>query len=74
MATEIEKIMSDYVSTWNSHDVEKLLFFFTDDAVWEDTTIPLINRGKKEIKDFFIRTFDEFPDFKVEMRSTLIYP
>jgi len=57
MATDAEKMMNDYLAAWNSHDVEKLLTFFTDDAVYECTPMGKVSRGKKEIKDFFSSTF-----------------
>jgi len=69
MATDAEKMMNDYLAAWNSHDVEKLLTFFTDDAVYECTPMGKVSRGKKEIKDFFSSTFANFPDFKIEMKS-----
>jgi len=69
MATDVEKMMNDYLAAMNAHDVEKFLTFFTDDAVYECTPLGKVSRGKKEIKDFISSTFADFPDFKLEMKS-----
>ena len=69
MASDTEKMMSDYLTAWNTHDVEKLLSFFTDDCVYNCTPMGKVSRGKQELKDFISNTFTEFPDFKLEMKS-----
>jgi steroid delta-isomerase-like uncharacterized protein len=69
MATESEKMMNDYVAAWNSHDMEKVLSFCTDDVVFEEVPMEKVWRGKKEAKDFVNVTFTNFPDFKIEMKS-----
>lgn len=70
MATDLEKMMNDYVAAWNSHDVERIVSFFTDDGVYEDVSLGKVNRGKKEVKDFISSMFVDFPDFKIEMKSS----
>jgi len=69
MASDMEKMMGDYLAAWNTHDVEKLLSFFTDDAVYDCTPMGKASRGRKELKDFFSSTFTNFHDFKIEMKS-----
>jgi len=68
MASDMDKMMSDYIAAMNAHDVEKLLSFFADDCVYECTPLGKVNRGKKELKDFFSSMFVDFPDFKLEMK------
>jgi steroid delta-isomerase-like uncharacterized protein len=68
MASDTEKMMNDYLEATNAHDVEKILTFFTDDAVYECTPVGMVSRGKKEIKDFLSSMFVDFPDFKLEMK------
>jgi len=72
MADDLEKMMNEYLAAWNAHDVEKLLSFFTDDIVYDDVPIGKAYRGKKEVKDFAISTFANFPDFKLEMKPSFI--
>jgi steroid delta-isomerase-like uncharacterized protein len=72
MATDTENMMSDFLAAMNAHDLEKMLTFFTDDAVYDCMPMGKLSRGKKEIKDFFSDTFTSFPDFKIEMKSNFI--
>ena len=69
MANNVEKMMMGYLAAMNAHDLEKMLTFFTDDAVYDCTPMGKVSKGKKEIKDFFSNTFTNFPDFKIEMKS-----
>jgi steroid delta-isomerase-like uncharacterized protein len=69
MVTIAEKMLSDYVPALNSHDLEKLLSFYTDDCVCEDLGAGVINRGKKELKTFYKTWFDVYPDSKFELTS-----
>jgi len=64
-----QEIMEDYLAAWNSHDVNKILSFFTDDAVYEDVPLGMIARGKKEITTFVNNAFVDFPDFKIEVKA-----
>jgi limonene-1,2-epoxide hydrolase len=55
MATEHERIVSDFCKTWSTLNIDKVMEFFTDDAVYHN--IPLKPaRGKAEIR----RTIDGF--------------
>jgi len=72
MASDMEKMMADYLAAMNAHDAEKTLSFFTDDAVYECTPLGRVSRGKQEIKDFISSTFTDFPDFKLEMKSAFM--
>ena len=69
MATDVEKIMSDYLAARNAHDLEKVVTFFADDAAYEDMATGKISRGKNEIKGFLNTIFLDFPDIKVETKS-----
>ena len=35
-----------------SGDGQKMFSFFTDDCVFEDMAVGVVNRGKEEVKDF----------------------
>jgi len=69
MATDMEKMMKDYIAAWNSHDVNKILSFFTDDCVYEDAALGVVNHGKKELRAFAKFIFTDMPDFKLEIKS-----
>jgi steroid delta-isomerase-like uncharacterized protein len=69
MATDAEKMVKDLFAVWNSHDVGKILSFFTDDCVYEDVAMGVVNHGKKELETFINSLFVDFPDFKLEGKS-----
>jgi len=72
MATDVERMLEDYLAAWNSHDVEKIASFFTDDCVYEDVAMGAVNRGKEQVKAFVSGTFTAFPDFKLERTSSFV--
>ena len=69
MATDLDKLLKDYLTAWDAHDVEKMLTFCTDDCVYECMALGMVNRGKKELKEFFSSMFVDLPDVKLEMKS-----
>ncbi|MGD0794830.1 MAG: ester cyclase [Dehalococcoidales bacterium] len=69
MVTDAEKMMKNYTAAWNLHDVNKILSFFTDDCIYEDVALGLVNHGKKELTDFINRITLAYPDFKFEVKS-----
>ena len=69
MTTGIEKMFKEYTAAWNSHDVEKIATFFTEDGVHEDVAIGSVYRGKSELKAGISPLFDACPDFKLELKS-----
>ena len=69
MAINMKKAAKDLIGAWNSHDVDKIASFFTDDCVYEDLAFGVVNRGKKELKGFIKATFVWSPDLKFELES-----
>lgn len=69
MATDAEKMMKDYLAAWNSHDVNKILSFVTDDCVYEDMALGVVNHGKKELTAYINSMVVDIPDLKLEMKS-----
>ncbi len=49
MATESEKLVNDFCETWKSRNLDRIMSFFTDDAVYHN--IPMEPaRGKDAIR------------------------
>lgn len=69
MATDVEKMLKDYTAAWNSYDVNKILPFFTDDCVYEDAALGVVNHGKKELTAFINSASTNTPDVKIELKS-----
>ena len=61
--------LDEYKSVWNTHDVNKLIAFFTDDGIYDDVAQGTIYRCKKEVTDYLSSMFVDMPDLKVEFRS-----
>jgi limonene-1,2-epoxide hydrolase len=50
------QIIDDFVTTWQTKDVDKLMAFFTDDAVYTNIPMGPPNEGKAAIR-LFIEAF-----------------
>ena len=69
MTNDVEKMFKGYTAAWNSHDVEKIAAFFTEDGVHEDVAVESVYRGKNELKAGISPLFAACPDFKLELKS-----
>jgi steroid delta-isomerase-like uncharacterized protein len=65
--TQYQEMFREYVASWNAHDIEKILSFFTDDLVYEHVPRGENYRGKDQLKAWVKGTFDSIPDFKIDM-------
>jgi steroid delta-isomerase-like uncharacterized protein len=69
MATDVKKIINDYVSSFNSHDLNKALSFWTDDSIYENLAQGIVTHNKKELSAWFDLSFFNTPDLKFEVKS-----
>lgn len=69
MATNIEQWAKGENASRSSQNVDKILFYYADDCVYEDMAIGKISKGKEEIRSFVTNVFTAFPDFKIETKS-----
>lgn len=67
--TQSEQMFRDYFASWNSHDIEKIASFFTDDCVYDNLAREQTYRGKDQLKGWAKACFDAIPDFKMNMTS-----
>ena len=51
MATDVKKILDDFLLAMNSHDTNKAVSFWTDDCIYENWGSELVKHGKKELTD-----------------------
>lgn len=72
MVSDMEKMLRDWVEAENSQDVDRFASFYTDDCVWEDVALGLVNRGKKEVRAYFKAMFVAVPDLRFEVQSVLV--
>ena len=69
MAIDAIKMANDCSKAWNSHDVNKIFEFYTEDCVYEDLGLGIVKHGKKEFTDYINTMFADFPDIKWEVKS-----
>jgi steroid delta-isomerase-like uncharacterized protein len=69
MAIDAIKMANDCSKAWNSHDVNKIFEFYTEDCVYEDLGLGVVKHGKKEFTDYINTMFADFPDIKWEVKS-----
>jgi steroid delta-isomerase-like uncharacterized protein len=70
----LDAFARDWIQAWDSHDVDRILAFYTDDAFYEDVPnvvngwdVPL--RGQEMIRESLVRTFGQMPDLRFELVS-----
>ena len=56
-------LLEGYTAAWSAHDVNTILSYFTDDCVYEDATLGVVNHNKQEFRAFLEQDFSAFPDF-----------
>ena len=66
---QTEKMFREYLAAWNTHDLDKIVSFFTDDCVYENLARGQTYRGKDELKAWATMSFDAIPDFKLDVTS-----
>lgn len=54
MTSDAEKVVLDFCAAWNAGDLDKLMSFFADDAVYHNVPVPEV-RGKENIRAAFIQ-------------------
>jgi steroid delta-isomerase-like uncharacterized protein len=66
---EQNRAIEQHWAHWSAHDMERLLSLFTADAIYEDVTMGVVNRGPAELRAFGEGFFAGFPDLTFELQS-----
>jgi steroid delta-isomerase-like uncharacterized protein len=66
---KMTRMLEDYFTAWNAHDVEGILSYFTDDCLYEDVSLNRIVRGKTELRALLESVFADIAGFKMEIKS-----
>ncbi|MDD5700726.1 MAG: DUF1348 family protein [Dehalococcoidales bacterium] len=69
MTTDLGMMAQGYFDAWNTHDVEKILSYFTDDCIYEDFGNGKTCNGKAELKEYCHMLFLDYPDLRLEKKS-----
>ena len=66
-----DQLFQDFTAGW-SQDMPRLLSTVTDDVVYEDATLGVVNHGKEELRAFAQGFFNAFPDLHFTMTSCFV--
>lgn len=65
MSSANEQLLDDMYAAWRAHDAERVVSYYTDDCIYEDMAMGVVNRGKAELRNFVHEVYKTMPDFKV---------
>jgi steroid delta-isomerase-like uncharacterized protein len=65
-----KRTIEHWAALWSAHDLTRLLTLFTEDIVYEDVTMGVVNRGQSELHTFAEGFVSGFPDVTFELRSS----
>lgn len=60
-----EKLLDDMYAAWRQQDIGRLLSFYTDDCIYEDMAMGVVNAGKDQLRHFVNEVYATMPGFKV---------
>ena len=64
---DVEEILKAENAAWNSHDVDMIAAFYTDDCIKEDVAVGVHARGKEAMNVVNRGAFAAVPDMKIEL-------
>ena len=76
---QAQKFAKDWIESWNSHDLDKVLAHYSDDF---EITTPMIKtflgidtgtlKGKQKIKEYWTAALNQLPDMHLELIDIVI--
>lgn len=74
--SKAEAFANEWIATWNSHNLERILSHYSDEVVFQSPMIVQIKndpsgklRGKGELRSYFAQGLKRFPDLKFTLRA-----
>jgi steroid delta-isomerase-like uncharacterized protein len=61
--------VDQWAEGWSNHDMERVASVFTDDCIYEDVALGVINRGRDELVAFGNGFIEGVPDLRVQITS-----
>jgi steroid delta-isomerase-like uncharacterized protein/uncharacterized protein (TIGR02118 family) len=65
-----QRAIEQHWAHWSAHDMNRLVTLFTEDVVYEDVTMGVVNRGLAQFRAFGEAFFSAFPDVTFEATSS----
>lgn len=69
---EVKRIDEQFLTAWNSHNVDALVALCADNIVWRDTGLPEPIRSKEGVRQYVQGWFTPFPDMRVRRINTVV--
>ena len=63
-------ILDAWASAWSAHDLQRVLSLVTDDCVYDDVALDVVNRGRDQLRAFGDAFLAGVPDLKVELKES----
>jgi steroid delta-isomerase-like uncharacterized protein len=64
---DVDELLKEENAAWNSHDVDKIAKFYTDDCIKEDVAVGVRATGKEAMNAVNRGAFAAVPDMKIEL-------
>jgi steroid delta-isomerase-like uncharacterized protein len=69
VTTSLTKLTQEFMTAYNSHDIEKIISLSTNDFTNEDVGAGIVYHGLLEERKYFSNLFTAFPDAKMEIKT-----
>ena len=76
--TDAETFAAEWIATWNSHDLDRILAHYTDDFEFASPVIVQVVgeptgvlRGKDAVREYWRKALQRVPDIQFTMESVL---
>jgi steroid delta-isomerase-like uncharacterized protein len=66
---ELQHTLEEWAAGWSTRDVERVISLCTEQCVYEDVPLGVVNKGKDELRAFGEQVFEAFPDLKIELTT-----
>jgi steroid delta-isomerase-like uncharacterized protein len=70
--TSASHLIEEWAAGWTTHDVERVAASFTDDCIYEDVAMGVVNHGKDELRAFGSGFLAAVPDFDVKLHAHFV--
>jgi ketosteroid isomerase-like protein len=73
------RFADEWFAAWNAHDLDAILSHYADEIDFVSPFVAVLNgdpagvvRGKEELRAYFARAFERFPDLRFEPLDVLV--
>lgn len=64
-------VLDEWAAAWSAHDLDRVASLFTEDCVYEDVALGVVNRGKDQLRAFGAAFLAGVPDLRVELTLSI---